>query len=101
LWKEDPDPQALAQRLDPALREYLEGLLAQPAPPDLKTPEEESRQMALRLKEIYLQGLNKAREELLATEEGKGSAARLEEMGLEISRELARVYGKSQAGQEQ
>ncbi len=92
LWKEDPDPQALAQRLDPALREYLEGLLAQPAPPDLKTPEEESRQMALRLKELYLQGLNKAREELLATEEGKGSAARLEEMGLEISRELARIY---------
>ena len=48
--------------------------------------------MALRLKEIYLQGLNRAREELLATEEGKGSAARLEEMGLEISRELAGVY---------
>src|SRR4030065_281768 len=34
LWKEDPDPQALAQRLDPALPGHLEGLLAQPAPPD-------------------------------------------------------------------
>ena len=92
FWKEDPDLQALAGRLDPALREYLEALLAQPVARDPKEGEERFQEMALRLKEIYLQGLNKAREELLATEEGKGSAARLEEMGLEISRELAHVY---------
>jgi len=91
-WKEEPDCQALAARLDPALRDYIEALLAQPAAPGPKEAEEKFREMALRLKEIYLQGLNRAREELLAAEEGKGSAARLEEMGLEISRELALVY---------
>jgi len=92
FWMEDADPQTLAQRLDPALREYMEALLAQPVARGPKEAEERFRGMALRLKEIYLQGLNRAREELLATEEGKGSAARLEEMGLEISRELAGVY---------
>jgi DNA primase len=99
LWKEDPDPQALDQRVDPALREYLEGLLAQPVPPDLKTPEEESRQMALRLKEIYLRSLLHATEELLATE-GGSSPPLLEHMRVETSQELAQVYGKRQAGQE-
>jgi DNA primase len=92
LWKEAPDPQALVRRLDLELREYLEALLAQPVARGPREGEEKFQEMALRLKEIYLQGLNKAREELLATEEGKGSAAHLEEMGLEISRELARVY---------
>jgi DNA primase len=101
-WQQSVDIDSLKSSLDTTLQEYLESLLAQDLTPILKESEkarrEDLNQCINRLQEKRLRTLESQKQELLAIEAEIGGTAaqlaKLEEQGLEISKQLHEVFIK-------
>ncbi|MBC8274157.1 MAG: DNA primase [Chloroflexi bacterium] len=101
-WKQSDDLASLENRLDSALQEYLQSLMSRVFPPTLKESEAIRRETiddcVLRLQERRLRNLEVEKQELLAIEAETGGTAaqlaKLEEQGLEVSKQLREVFTK-------
>jgi DNA primase len=101
-WKQSEDLASLENSLDSTLQEYLQGLMSRAFPPTLKESETIRRETiddcVIRLQERRLRNLEVEKQELLAIEAETGGTAaqlaKLEEQGLEISKQLREVFTK-------
>jgi hypothetical protein len=101
-WQQSDDLASLENSLDSALQEYLESLMARVFPPTLKESEAARRETindcVIRLQERRLRNLEVKKQELLAIEAEIGGTeaqlAKLEEQGLEVSKQLREVFIK-------
>ncbi len=96
-WQQNPDPETLRNSLSTALHEHLNNLLAQSLPVTLRENEEEQRQdlneCITRLQERWLRSLVAKKAELLSeTEEITEQLNKLEEQGIEESRQLKQIF---------
>ena len=87
----------MREKLDAAVHEHLDSLLAKSLPPTDQTKREDViAGCILRLREKFLRGLEAKREEVLALEaESGGTAAelaKLQEQGIEVSVQLGEVF---------
>ena len=101
-WQRSDDPTSLKNSLDSTLQEYMESLLAKTLLPIIKenetTRHETFNDCITRLQEKRLKNLEAKKQELLAIEAETGGIeaqlAKLEEQGLEISKQLKEVFLK-------
>jgi DNA primase len=101
-WQQSNDLASLRDSLDSALQEHLDNLMARAFPSILTQNESIRRETiddcVIRLQERRLRALESQKEELLAIEAEIGGTAaqlaKLEEQGLEISRQLQEVFIK-------
>jgi len=101
-WQQSDDPASLENSLDITLQEHLQSLLSRDFPPTLKENEAIRRETiddcVMRLQERRLRNLEVEKQELLAIEAETGGTAaqlaKLEEQGLEISKQLREVFTK-------
>lgn len=95
-WNEDPDLDSMRQRLDAALQEYLDILLAKPVPP--MTEEEEGKAIAdctRRLKMRWLKELKSKEKVLISDAQAEGINSKLEDLqqsGIMINDQLKNVF---------
>jgi DNA primase len=94
--RESAKIEVLRDRLDPAVQEQLDALLARSLSPN--KIEEKYTECALRLRERYLRGLAAKIEAVLAQEaESGGKAAdlaKLKEQGIEVNNQLGEVFAR-------
>ena len=101
-WKQSDDLASLENSLDSTLQEYLQSIMSRVFPPTLQESEAIRRETiddcVIRLKERRLRNLEVEKQELLAIEAETGGTAaqlaKLEEQGLEISKQLREVFTK-------
>lgn len=98
-WQQAGDLVSLKERLPVAVHEYLDSLMNMSLPP---TPvESRYGDCVLNLRRIYLQRLEAERAEALALAAGSGGGSaelvRLEELGIEVSRQLKEVFAQKGA----
>jgi len=101
-WQQNDEYVSLKNSLDSTLHEYLDNLLAKTFPPSLKESKVEQQQALndciVRLQEKRLRSLEAKKEELLAMEAETGGLAaqlaKLEEQGIEESKQLKEVFSK-------
>ncbi len=101
-WQECSNIDQLKEKLDTILQEYLERLLSKEFPSIIRENETLQRYVLKdcisRLHEKRLRNLEIKRQELLAMEAERGGIdaelARLEEQGIEISRQLREVFSQ-------
>ncbi len=101
-WQQNDNLVSLKNSLDSTLQEYLENLTAKDLPPILKESEtarcEDLNHCISRLQERRLKNLEVKKQELFAIEAEAGGTeaqlAKLEEQGLEVSRQLKEVFIK-------
>jgi len=101
-WQQSDDAASLKNSLDSPLQEYLESLLAKALLPVIKENEiirrETFNDCVIRLQEKRLKNLEAKKQELLAIEAETGGVeaqlAKLEEQGLEVSKQLREVFIK-------
>ena len=96
-WQKVNDLTSLKEKLDAAVHEHLDSLLAKSLPPTDQTKREDViAGCILRLREKFLRSLAAKREEVLALEaESGGTAAelaKLQEQGVEVSVQLGEVF---------
>jgi DNA primase len=92
-WRESGDLDAIKENLDPALREYVDTLGAKNLPP--AAVETRYADYVQRLRITYYRNLEARRAEMLAVaaESGQGAdLARLEEEGIDNSRQLKEIF---------
>jgi DNA primase len=93
-WQQASDLPSLKAELDPAIGEHLDYLLTKSLPPN--QIEEKYADAVLRLREGFLRSLTTKREAALALEAELGGTAaelaKLEEQGIEVSRQLGEVF---------
>ena len=103
-WQQNDEYVSLKNSLDSTLHEYLDNLLAKTFPPSLKESKVEQQQALndciVRLQEKRLRSLEAKKEELLAMEAETGGLAaqlaKLEEQGIEESKQLKEVFSKQE-----
>jgi DNA primase len=108
-WRQSTDVAHLKEKLDPALREYAESLLSKELPPMIRESEALQRHALqdciIRLHEKRLRNLEMKKRELLATEAQIGGVgaelARLEEQGIESSKQLKEIFNKQSSLRQQ
>ena len=101
-WQQSNDLDSLKNSLDGTLQEYLENLLAKTLLPVIKENEtnrhETFNDCVTRLQEKRLKSLETKKQELLTIEAETGGVeaqlAKLEEQGLEVSKQLKEVFNK-------
>jgi len=101
-WQQSDDLKSLKNSLDSTLQEYLEKLLDKTLLPVIKenetTRHETFNDCVTRLQEKRLKILEAEKQELLAIEAETGGVeaqlAKLEEQGLEVSKQLKEVFNK-------
>jgi DNA primase len=101
-WKKSDDLDSLENSLDSTLQEHLQSLMSRAFPPTLKESEVIRRETiddcVMRLQERKLRNLEVEKQEILAMEAETGGTAaqlaKLEEQGLEISKQLREVFTK-------
>jgi len=103
-WQEAPDLNTMCQRLDAALQEYLNVLLAKVLPPLNEEEQEHAiRECVYRLRERWLRDL-KAKEEWLISEmQSEGSTAELQELqqlGIKLNTQLREVFLQGRGGKD-
>ena len=101
-WQQNAELVSLKSNLDVTLHEHLDSLLAKVFPPTLKESEVIQQQTLndciIRLQEKWLRGLEAKKQELLAMEAETGGItaqlAKLDEQGIEESKQLKQVFIK-------
>ena len=101
-WQQSDDIDSLKNNLDSTLQEYLESLLAKTLLPVIEenetTRHETFNDCITRLQEKRLKSLEAKKQELLAIEAETGGIeaqlAKLEEQGLEVSKQLKEIFLK-------
>lgn len=101
-WQKSDNIVSLRESLDSTLHEYLDSLLTKTLPPILKEDAivllETLKDCIARLQEKRLRNLEMKRQELLAIEAEVGGVeaqlAKLEEQGIEISKQLREIFIK-------
>jgi len=96
-WQKVNDLTSLREKLDTAVHEHLDSLVAKNLPPTSETEREDViADHILELRKKFLQSLEAKREEVLALEaESGGTAAelaKLQEQGIEVSVQLGEVF---------
>jgi len=99
-WRDAADASELGEDLDAYLKEYLDELAGKPLPALLEEKESERRysldSCVLRLREKWLRGLERKRQELLAQEAEAGghkaALAKHQEHGTETGTQIKGVY---------
>jgi DNA primase len=107
-WQQSDDLASLEDSLDSALKEYLQTLTSRVFPPTINESETIRRETIndciIRLQERRLRNLEVEKQELLAIEAETGGTtaqlAKLEEQGLEISKQLREVFTKQKHRQQ-
>jgi DNA primase len=95
-WQKVDDLSSLKQKLDPAIREYVDRLAAKSLLPN--QIEEKYADCVLNLRKEFLRSLEAKREAALALEAELGGTAaelaKLEEQGIEVSVQLGEVFAE-------
>ncbi len=95
LWREVSDVVLLKERLDPAIREHLEGIINKNLPEARNNIESRCSDCISEMKKQYYRNFEARRAEILAMDVASGGAgadiARLEEEGMEPSAQLREI----------